>query len=347
MRRCRVLCALMISAWAFDPPTARAVPPLRATAFGTVEIEPSKVTGVLWLERDIIEAKEPIDRDGDMLYNAGELLAARGPLTNYVNGQFFLLWDGKVHPIVVRDITTEKRPGLKYDYLKIVWVSQDSPHDSTVAILSRLLSEAWRDARTMLSIKNGHRKQLWVLSPADYFDASLMAKPAPTTARPGASKPPERRFGCLNLCLAVEIKEGASKCPKCGSFIGELRGAGVPGAGYFGLHGGPMMSIGIGGRKLEAVLASKEELRAYLTDELMTRLPLDKAKGFVELWTDEMMDNTLVKVEFQPVSSGAYLTARIPANTIMPLRARCTLDMGDGATYLVDFFLPEIVEVSD
>jgi hypothetical protein len=327
--------------------SARAVPPLRATAFGTVEIEPWKVSGVIWLERDIIEAKEPIDRDGDMLYNAGEMTAARSLITNYLNSQFFLLWDGKIHPIVVRDIKTEKRKGLKYDYLKITWVSQDSPQNAAVVIVSRLLTEAWREARTMLSIKHGHRKQIWVLSPTDYFDDTLMAKPAPAPTRPGPSKTPERRFGCLNLCLAVEMKEGASKCPKCGSFICELRGAGVPGAGYFGLHGGPLMSMGFGGQKLEAALASKEELRVYLTDELMTPLPLDKAKGFVEVWTDEMMENTLVKVPLQTASSGAYLVAKLPANMIMPLRARCNLDLGDGAANLIDFFLPETVEVTD
>lgn len=347
MRRRRVMNACVLSAWALVASSASAVPPLRATAFGTVDIEPAKVTGVLWLERDIIEAKEPIDRDGDILYNAGELMAARGPITNYLNGQFFLLWDGKVHPIVVRDITTEKRRGLKYDYLKIVWVSQDSPHNATVSILSRLLSEAWRDARTMLGVKNGHRKEIWVLSPTDYFDATLMGKPAPASGRSGPARPPERRFACLNLCLAVEMKEGASKCPKCGSFIAELRGAGVPGAGYFGLHGGSLMTMGPGGKKLEAVLASKEELRVYLTDEAMNKLPLEKAKGSVDLWTDEMMENTLVKVDFQPAPSGAFLAAKVPANMIMPLRVRCTLDLGDGSAYLVDFFLPEIVEVTD
>ncbi|HKQ49219.1 MAG TPA: hypothetical protein VJZ71_14200 [Phycisphaerae bacterium] len=345
MRRRRVGYACALSAWALVASSAGAVPPLRATAFGTVEIEPTKVTGVFWLERDIIEAKEPIDRDGDMLYNAGELMAARGPITNYLNGQFYLLWDGKIHPIVVRDITTEKRRGLKYDYLKIVWVSRDSPNGATVSIVSRLLTEAWREARTMLNLRFGNRREIWVLSPGDYFDASLMGQPPP--ARAHSSRPRERRFACLNLCLAVELREGATKCPKCGSFIAELRGAGVPGANLVGLHGGPLMSMGPGGKKLEALLASKEELRVYLTDDDLNKISLVKAKGSVDLWTDEMMENTLVKVDLVPAPSGDYLAARIPGNMIMPLQARCTLNLGDGPAYLVDFFLPEIVEVTD
>jgi hypothetical protein len=56
---------MLASFWhAFVASSARAVP--RGDSTGTVNIEPSKITGVL-LERDIIEAKEPIDRNGDML----------------------------------------------------------------------------------------------------------------------------------------------------------------------------------------------------------------------------------------------------------------------------------------
>jgi hypothetical protein len=108
-------------------------------------------------------------------------------------------------------------------------------------------------------------------------------------------------------------------------------------------HGGPL-TIGIDGRRVEAVMVSKDELRLYLTTTLCR--VSDKAKGSVELWTDEMMENTLVKVDLVPAPSGTYLAAKIPANMILPLRARCTLDLGESAAYLVDFFLPEIVEVT-
>ena len=95
-----------------------------------VEIEQAKVSGSLWLERDVMEAKQPIDADGDMQYSPGELLAARSMVTRLYQYALFHHVGGKIHPIVARDMVTEKRPGLKYNYLKIAWVSQDSPNSA-------------------------------------------------------------------------------------------------------------------------------------------------------------------------------------------------------------------------
>jgi hypothetical protein len=316
---------------------AWAVPPLRATAFGKVEIEQAKVSGSLWLERDVMEAKQPIDADGDMQYSPGELLAARSMVTDYINTHFFIMWEGKIHPIVARDMVTEKRPGLKYNYLKIAWVSQDSPNSAPISIMSRLLSDVWRDARTMLFVSSGRHREVWILSPADYFESSLLGKPAELGSGRTPHKPMPRRFACVDLCLGVEIKDGVSKCPRCGQFIAEAKGAEVPGAGFFGLHGGPLMTVGTKKRFLEAALASREELRFYLTDDALTKLPMDKAGGSVEVWTDELMESTLVKFPLTPGTAGAYLSAKIPPKLDLPLRARCSVDLGDGATYMIDF----------
>ncbi len=341
-------CMVLLACGFVMTASAKGAPPLRATAFSTVVIEPSKVSGVLWLERDVIEAKQPIDRDGDMQYTPGELIAARGPMTDYVNGSFLLLWGGKIHPIVARDVTTEKRPGLKYDYLKITWVSRDSPNGAAISIVSRLLREVWHEARTMISVTFGRQKEVWVLSPTDYFESSLMGMGDENRTGLGPSKTAQRRFACGNMCLGVELKDRTMKCPKCGHFLAEARGAPIPGAGYFGRHNGPLMSLGMGGRKLEAVLASRQELRVYLTNEILEKFPADKMSGSVEMYTDEMMETTLVKDDFKIAPGGSCLTAKVPANLNLPIRVRCNLNIGDGAgSYLVDFFLPDVEDVKD
>lgn len=323
------------------------LPPLRATSFGQVVIEPSRVSGVLWLDRDFIEAKEPIDRDGDMQYNEGELLAARGPLTFYINEHFFVMWDGKIHPIAATSVKTEKRLGLKNDFLKVSWVSEHKPNGSPVSILSHLLRDGWREARTMLYVTYRDRREIWVLSPENYFDLSVMGKPDSERTEQGTHRVAPRRYGCVNLCLLVELKSGKSKCPRCGSVVAEVRGSSVPGAGYFGLHGGVLRPAGSEGQRLEALLSSREELRVYVTNEKLEKLAAGNAKGSVDLWTDEMATTTRVKSEFQVAANREYLVAKIPAGMILPIRARCMLDFGDGAVTLVDFFLPEVVEVAD
>ena len=65
------------------------------------------------------------------------------------------------------------------------------------------------------------------------------------------------------------------------------------------------MTVGTKSDSWRPQLASREELRFYLTDDALTKLPMDKAGGSVEVWTDELMESTLVKFPLTPGTAGA------------------------------------------
>lgn len=321
----------------------------RATVFVELEVRPPEIRGTMWIDRDAVEVKFPIDRDGDTDYTDAELYLTRGPLTEYVNQSFFLMWSGAVRPIVLNDLTYDVRPISRNKCVKLSFVVPSFAKDADLLIYSRIFAEISQRARTMVRIEREGSTEIWVLGPQEYFDARLKEsdRPAPagSAGRPAPSGP---RFGCTKLCLGIDLTKPPAKCPRCGAAMARLFGSPVPGKGQIGRLGGTSMPFMPGQYRAEALLASPEEFRFYLNTESLEAAPIGRISGTVQVWTEDMLQTTSHKETLKVSKDGTYLWASLPKGMIMPIRARCMLELGDGrGTRMVDFFLPSVVEVSE
>lgn len=319
----------------------------KVTAFANLEVKPPEILGTLWIDRDAVEAKFPIDKDGDTQYTEGELFTIRGPLTNYVNQHFHLMWGGKTHPIVLKNATFEVRPNSKNNCVKLTFSSPQYSAGESLLIFSTLLSDLSRQGRTLVSIEGDGRREVCVLGPDSYYDSRLTSTAPGTTSQPAAATR-KTRFGCLGLCLGVESPREMTKCPRCGGPVVALSGGPMPGKGYLGSHGGTLMPFVPGQIRVEGILAKPEEFRVYLVSEELDAMPAGSLSGTVQIWTDKMEQTSMHKEGLKVSTNGAYLWASVPKGMILPIRARCMLDVGDGkGQRMVEFFLPGVVAVPD
>lgn len=324
----------------------------RAVVFVELELKPPEIRGVLWIDRDAVEVKYPIDRDGDTDYTEAELYLTRGPLTDYINQNFHLMWDGAVQPIVLTDMVYDVRPISRNSCVKMMFTVPKFSEGSELVVYSRVLSEFSQRARTMVRIDRGGEQEVWVLSPQHYYDTRLKGEAKAALSMPppviGRSATKDPRHACANLCLGVDLTKPPGKCPRCGAKIVRLFGAPVPGAGQIGRLGGASMPFMPGQYRVEALLATPEEFRFYLNTESLEAAPIGRLSGSVQIWTDGMMETTSHKETLKLSKDGAYLWSSVPKGMILPLRARCMFELGEGrGTRMVDFFLTGVVEVKD
>lgn len=349
MKRLAIAFACLVSCEG-SVPVARADGPFsKVTAFVALRASPPEITGELWLDRDTVEAKFPIDKDGDTNYTEGELYAVRGPLTDYVNQHLHLLWGGQKHPIALQDMVFDRRPGAKNISVKMVFTVPKFSEGSSLLIFSTMLSDLSRQGRTMVSIDMGGRREVCVLGPDLYYDQRSSASSGdrsatqPAASPAGAAKP---RYGCVNLCLAVESARATNRCPRCGSELAPLSGGPMPGKGYIGRLGGTLMPFVPGQYRLEGLLATPEEFRVYLLSDELDATPVGPLAGSVQIWTDKMENTTMHREDLKISNDGAYLWSSVPKGMVLPLRARCMIQMGDGkGQRMVDFYLPHVVPV--
>lgn len=329
---------------------ARADAPFsKVTAFVSLEVRAPEIVGTLWIDRDAVEAKFPIDKDGDTQYTEGELFAVRGPLTNYVNQNFHLMWGGRTHPVTLKAAAFEERAASRNNCVKLTFSAPQYPADEPLVIFSTLLSDLSRQGRTLVAISADGRREVCVLGPDVYYDSRRSAGPAAASQPAGAANATQKtRFGCFGMCLGVDSPRDMKKCPRCGGPVAALSGGPMPGKGYLGSHGGTLMPFMPGQFRLEGVLATPEEFRVYLVTEELDAMPVGSMSGTVQIWTDKMEQTTTHKEGLKASTNGAYLWASVPKGMILPLRARCMLDAGDGrGQRMVEFFLPDVVRVSE
>ncbi len=312
-------------------------PVARVTAFVKLDVKPPAIKGSLWLDRNTVEGRTPIDKNGDTDYTDGELYLARGPLMAYVNRQFLVMWDGKIHPMVLEDLVYDKRRDAENPFVKLVFSIPGYAADKEIVIASMLLADMWKSASTMISLTMQERSQVFVLGSKDYFDSRL--------ARP--EKGAQARFACAENCLGVELKTRSEKCPRCGGPIVPVAGARVPGAGYYGIHGGSLMPFIPAPLKLEGLLTQTGELRVYATNDALEQLKVEGWSGTARIGAEQAPQNMMEQVELAASPDGSHLRAEIPKGVRPPVRAICTIDAKDGkGRRMVDFHLDEVIEVS-
>lgn len=324
---------------------AAAVTPFaKATVFVTLDVKGSSMSGWLWLDRDAVEVKFPIDKNGDVNYTEGELMLVRGPLTDYINANLQIMWDGRVHAISATEFEYAAHPVERNNGVKFHFNVSGYKAGTPIVIYSRLLADLWRQAQTVVAISNEGQKEIWSLAAGNYYDSRLSpshgksasSQPSATT---GAIKP---RYGCAAICLGVDFDAPIEKCPRCAGPAASLFGANIPGKNYIGPMGGVVTNFVPGAYKLEAVLVSRGELRFYLCTEGLVVQPAAALTGKVQLWPAGSQSVTPA-VELKRSSDGAYLAVAVPDTISVPFQARCTLNSAEfPGNRMVEFYIPTI-----
>ncbi|OWY70466.1 hypothetical protein B7486_16950 [cyanobacterium TDX16] len=336
-----ILAALMAAGLICNAAVA-VTPFAKATVFVTLDVKGSSLSGTLWMDRDAVEVKFPIDKNGDVNYTDSELMLVRGPLTDYINANLQIMWDGQVHPISASGFDYAAHPVERNNGVKILFNVSGYKAGTPIVIYSRLLADLWRQAQTVVAITNEGQKEVWALGTGHYYDSRLSplhgksasSQPSATT---GAIKP---RYGCAAMCLGVDFDAPIEKCPRCAGPAASLFGAAISGKGYIGPMGGVVMNFVPGAYKLEAVLVSRGELRFYLCTEGLVVQPAAALTGKVQLWPAGSQSVTPA-VELKRASDGAYLAIAVPDTISAPFQARCTLNSAEfPGNRMVEFYIP-------
>lgn len=343
MARCVFLAAIAV---AYVTQFATAVTPFaKGTAFVTLDIKGDAVSGTIWLDRDAVEVKYPIDKNGDVDYTDAELLLIRGPLTDYINNNLHIMWNGEIHPISPSEFAYAALPVERNNGVKVFFSVGGYKAGTPILVFSRLLNDFWRQSQTVLALSIDGRKEIWSLGTGHYCDSRL----SPGSRMPAASQPADHggfvaasRFGCAAMCMGVDSTTPLGKCPRCGGPIAPLLGAPIPAKGYLGPMGGVLMSYISGAYKLEAVLVSKSELRFYLCSEALSLQPATPLSGKGQLWPAGSK-SVEPPEELKLAKDGSYLSMHVPDNLGLPFQARCTLNSTEfPGTRMVEFYIPVI-----
>ena len=316
----------------------------KATAFVTLEVKGSTLSGSLWMDRDAVEVKFPIDKNGDVNYTDGELMLVRGPLTDYINANLQIMWDGQVHPISASEFDYAAHPVERNSGVKFFFSVSGYKAGTPIVIYSRLLADLWRQAQTVVAITMEGQKEVWSLGSGHYYDSRL----SPSHGKSASSQPAvsagaiKPRYGCAAMCLGVDFDAPIEKCPRCAGPAASLFGAAIPGKNYIGPMGGVVTNFVPGAYKLEAVLVTRGELRFYLCTEGLVVQPAAALSGKVQLWPAGSQSVTPA-VELKRASDGSYMTVGVPDTISVPFQARCTLNSAEfPGNRMVEFYIPTI-----
>lgn len=314
----------------------------RATAFINLDINKNTMSGVLWLDRDAVEVKNPIDKNGDVDYTDAELMLVRGPMTDYINNNLQIMWDGEVHPISPSDFAYAAHPVERNYGVRIRFNVNGYKAGKPVVIYSRLLNDLWRQAQTVVAVTLDGSTEVWSLGPGHYYDSRLSPAGAKATTSQPATVAAASRYGCEAMCLGVDSTLPMEKCPRCGGKVVSLFGAPIPGKGYVGPMGGVLMNFVPGAYKLEAVLVSKNELRIYPCTDALVVQPATTLSGKAQLFSAGTKAVNPPE-ELKRSDDGKYLYAPVPDTVSVPLQVRCTLNSAEfPGNRMVEFYIPVV-----
>ena len=314
----------------------------RATAFITLDINKNAMSGVLWLDRDAVELKNPIDKNGDVDYTDAELMLVRGPMTDYINNNLQIMWDGEVHPISPSEFAYAAHPVERNNGVQIRFNVNGYKAGKPVVIYSRLLNDLWRQAQTVVAVTLDGRTEVWSLGPGHYYDSRLSPAGAQATTSQPATDLAASRYGCQAMCLGVDSTTPMDKCPRCGGKPAPLFGAPIPGKGYIGPMGGVLMTFVPGAYKLEALLVSKTELRFYPCTEALVVQPATPLSGKVQL-SPAGSPSVSPAEEMKRSKDGSYLFVPVPDTISVPFQVRCMLNSAEfPGNRMVEFYIPSV-----
>lgn len=309
----------------------------QATAFLELDVRPPRIEGVLWLDRGTMESRFPIDRDGDMQYTDGEVYSVRAPVNGYVARHLRIMWDGTIAPLQLKNLSTERRRRSLNDCLKYTFSVSGYDAGEPLIVSSDLLRDIWGGAPTLLAVQRDGRSVVCVLDSRNYYDSrvvdrrvrSASSRPVASGAGPRAASQPAD-YACSKLCLGVALTDAKATCPRCGAPAALRFGGPVPGVGVIGPHGGELLPFVPREYRVEGLLTVHRELRVYLTNERLERLPIGKLSGTVQFWSPLAPKMITEKDTLKLAADGSYLYAVVPDAVVLPMKARCLLDLHDG-----------------